>query len=197
MHDIEPHYRWRDRYIASEDKQNPFFGRTYDEFMFTQKIYNYYIHPQWDNFGSATLYIKILFVDYEKSFAIFEMMGEWNDAIQNDIMFLKRDVADELTQKGISKFIIICENVLNFHGSDELYYEEWFEDVNEESGWICFLNLFDHVEQEMRDMRIHHYASFGGYLNGVNWRTLAPKGVFKLVEQMLSEENRKYLPIDE
>lgn len=49
----------------------------------------------------------------------------------------------------------------------------------------------------MRDMRIHHYASFGGYLNGVNWRTLAPKGVFKLVEQMLSEENRKYLPIDE
>jgi hypothetical protein len=197
MHDIEPHYRWRDRYIASEDEQSPFYGRTYNEFMFTQKIYNYFIHPQWDNFGSATLYMKILYVDYDKGFAIFEMLGEWNDAIQNDIMFLKRDIADSLANKGIKKYIIICENVLNFHGSDELYYEEWNEDVNEERGWICFLNLLEHVEQEMRDTMIHHYASFGGDLNDVNWRTLSPKGVFKLVEQLLFEENRKYLPIDE
>ncbi|MEZ5031239.1 MAG: hypothetical protein R2787_07550 [Saprospiraceae bacterium] len=66
MHDIEPHFLWRDLYVASEDRHSPFFRRQYDEFHFTQKVYNYYIHPQWDNLGSTTLYGKALFVDYEE-----------------------------------------------------------------------------------------------------------------------------------
>ena len=70
MQDIEPYYRWRDLYIASEDEQSPFYGREYSEFEYTNTIYNYYIHPQWDDFGSATLYMKVLFVDYDKGFAI-------------------------------------------------------------------------------------------------------------------------------
>jgi len=57
MHDIEPYYKWREYYVASEDEQSPFYGRTYDEFKFTKKIYNYFIHPQWDYIGSQTLYI--------------------------------------------------------------------------------------------------------------------------------------------
>jgi len=69
MHDIEPHYNWRDHYIASEDHRSPFFQRVYNEFQFSQKVYNYYIHPQWDNFGSQTLYLKILFVDYEMGYS--------------------------------------------------------------------------------------------------------------------------------
>jgi hypothetical protein len=67
MHDIEPHFKWQNEYISSEDKLSPFHGRIYDEFRFTQKIYNYFIHPQWDEFGSQTLYMKILFVDYESA----------------------------------------------------------------------------------------------------------------------------------
>lgn len=193
MHDIEPHYRWRDHYIASEDEQSPFYGRTYDEFKFTQKIYNYFIHPQWDHFGSQTLYMKILFVDYEKGFAIFEMMGEWNDCLKNDVMFLKRDVIDEMAHKGISKYIVICENVLNFHGSDDCYYEEWYEDVSENDGWICFLNLLEHVIQEMRETQIHHYVNLGEGFNELNWRALAPKVVFKVVEELIGVENRKFI----
>ncbi len=85
MHEIEPYFNWRHLYIADEDVKSPFYGRTYSEFEFTQTVYNFYIHPQWDDFGSSTLYIKILFADYETGFAIIEMIGEWNDAIENDI----------------------------------------------------------------------------------------------------------------
>ena len=33
--------------------------------------------------------MKILFADYEQNFAIIELIGEWNDAIENDIMTLE------------------------------------------------------------------------------------------------------------
>ena len=62
MHNIEPFFNWRHLYSAEEDPKSPFYGRTYSEFEFTQVIYNYYIHPQWDDFGSRTLYLKILFI---------------------------------------------------------------------------------------------------------------------------------------
>ena len=60
MHDLEPYYNWREIYIASEDPRSPFFEREYSEFEFSDKIYNYFIHPQWDSFGSQTLFMKIL-----------------------------------------------------------------------------------------------------------------------------------------
>ena len=100
MHGIEPFYNWRHLYIASEDNQSPFYNKEYSEFEYTNTIYNFYIHPQWDDIGSETIYIKILFVDYEESYAIIELIGEWNDAINNDIMFLKRDIVDELNNYG-------------------------------------------------------------------------------------------------
>jgi len=188
MHEIEPYYHWRDRYIASEDERSPFYGRVYNEFVFTQKIYNYFIHPQWDEFGSQTLYLKILFADYELGFAIIEMLGEWNDCLQNDVMFLKRDVVDELAKKGICKYIIICENVLNFHASDDCYYEEWFEDVVEENGWICFLNLLDHVEAEMKETLLHQFVNLGPFFNYFNWRSLPPTALFRNIEAKVNGE---------
>jgi hypothetical protein len=186
MHTIEPHYKWRDHYIASEDKRSPFFGRSYDEFQYTQKIYNYFIHPQWDFFGSPTLYLKVLFVDYEAGFAIMEFLGEWNDCIQNDIMFLKRDVVDPMIREGISRFILIGENVLNFHGDDEPdYYEEWREDIIDQDGWITLLNLQPHVASEMAESRLHHYLHFGEQLDDVNWRTVKPRVLDQLLDQLI------------
>jgi len=134
MHDLEPYYNWRGLYIASEDPYSPFYEREYSEFEFTDKIYNHYIHPQWDSFGSQTLFMKILFVDYEDGYAIMEFIGEWNDLLYNDIMLLKREIIEHLMQYGISKYILLGENVLNFHSSDDCYYEEWFEEVNDEDG---------------------------------------------------------------
>src|ERR1700741_550312 len=119
MHEIEPYYNWRHLYTAEEDENSPFYGREYSEFEFSNTIYNYYIHPQWDDFGSQTLYIKILFVDYDQKYAVIEFIGEWNDAINNDIMLLKRDIVESMMRYGINKFILIGENVLNFHVSDD------------------------------------------------------------------------------
>src|SRR5215470_5402946 len=123
MHEIEPFYNWRHLYTAEEDARSPFYGRTYSEFEYSQTVYNYYIHPQWDEFGSRTLYMKILYTDYDQHFTIIELIGEWNDAIENDIMTLKRDIVDDMMYEGIAKFILITENVLNFHSGDKDYYE--------------------------------------------------------------------------
>src|SRR5438270_1407444 len=126
MHDIEPFYNWRHIYVSEEDERSPFYGRDYSEFEYSNTIYNYYIHPQWDDFGSQTLYMKVLFADYEQKYAIIEFIGEWNDAINNDIMFLKREIVENMMGFGINKFILIGENVMNFQASDDCYYEEWF-----------------------------------------------------------------------
>ncbi len=191
MHDIEPHYHWRDEYIASEDALSPFFGREYSEFYFDKKIYNYYIHPQWDEFGSSTLYLKILYVDYDQQVAILELIGEWNDCLHNDIMYLKRNLIEPMMEQGISKFILVCENVLNFHGSDDCYYEEWSEEVREERGWICFLNLLQHVEREMHDTQLQYYVHFGKSYNDVNWRSQRPAIFCRAIEAMVRGEVRR------
>ena len=149
MHTIEPYYAWRNHYVASEDSRSPFFERIYNEMSYHMKIYDHYIHPQWDNIGSSTLFIKILWVDYEEESAIIELLGEWNDCLHNDIMRLKRDIVDCLQNEGICKFILIGENVLNFHYSDDSYYEEWFEEVTDRDGWIALLNFNQHVIDDM------------------------------------------------
>lgn len=193
MHDIEPYFRWRDNYIASEDKRSPFYGREYDEFRFTHQVYNYYIHPQWDDFGSGTLYLKVIYADYELGYVIIEMLGEWNDCLANDIMYLKREVIDALAEEGIYKYILVCENVLNFHGSDDCYYEEWYEDISEQQGWICFINTLDHVWEEMRDTQLQHYVNFGREFNDINWRPYKPKALFQSLDKLVHGEMRRYL----
>lgn len=193
MQDIEPFYHWRGYYESEKDNRSPFYGRTYNEFYYTKKIYNYFIHPQWDNFGSPTLYMKVLFADYEEGFAIFEFIGEWNDCVTNDIMFLKRDVIDPMLDEGISKFLIICENVLNFHGDADDYYEELYEDVRDRDGWVILLNTLDHVVDEMRDTRLQNYVYVGEEFNDLNWRPQKPKILIKALDALVNGEVKRYL----
>ncbi len=181
MHQIEPFFNWRHLYMAEEDERSPFYGREYSEFEFTNQVYNYLLHPQWDEFGSSTLFMKLLFADYEEGYCIIELIGEWNDALYNDIMILKRDFAELLMQEGITRFIFIGENVLNFHYSDDSYYEEWFEEV--EDGWIAFLDFREHVLREMKQARIDWYVHWGGALDDMPWRTFKPRQLFKAVER--------------
>ncbi len=181
MHTLEPYYNWRGYYVASEDPMSPFFEREYSEFEFTHKIYDHYIHPQWDNFGSQTLFLKVIFTNYEDGIAIIELMGEWNDLLYNDIMFLKREVMEVLMNRGVSKFILIGENVLNFHSSDDSYYEEWFEDVNDADGWIALMNFRSHVLDDMKDANIDSYFVLGGQLNDIRWRTMNPDQLYESV----------------
>lgn len=182
MHDIEPFYNWRHIYIAEEDPKSPFFGRKYNEFEFTQTVYNYYIHPQWDDFGSHTLYLKIIYVDYELHFTIIELLGEWNDAIENDIMELKREVMDILYKKGIYKYILIAENVLNFHSSDKEYYQEWYEEVSEENGWIVALNMPEATQQDFKKKKLNYYIEL---MELAEWRVYKPYHLFKKIDDEL------------
>lgn len=185
MHFVEPFYNWRGYYIADEDPSSPFYGREYSEFAFSNTVYNFYIHPQWDEFGSPTLFLKILFVDYDEHYAIIELIGEWNDAIENDIMILKRDVIDILIDSGITSFILIGENVLNFHHSDDCYYEEWFDDV--EDGWIAMINFHDHVIREFEQVGIDHYFVMGGELEEIEWRTYQPQHFYQKVAGLVQK----------
>ncbi len=180
MQDIEPYYNWRHVYAAEEDPKSPFYKRIYSEFEFINTVYNYYIHPQWDEFGSRTLYTKILFVDYEHHYAIIELLGEWNDAIENDIMNLRRNVTDKMYKAGIYKFIIIAENVLNFHSSDDSYYEEWQEQIEEERGWITVLNMPEQSKYDFKKARITHYVELTDL---PQWRTLKPEFIFALLDE--------------
>ena len=182
MHDIEPFYNWQHLYTSAEDPRSPFFGREHSEFVYSQTIYNYYIHPQWEEFGSRTLYMKILYADYEQGYAIIELIGEWNDAVENDIMQLKRHLADLMIPKGIYKFILITENVLNFHSSDQDYYEEWYEDIKDEGGWIVSVNM---PEQTQYDFHRSHIDRYVKLLDVPNWRTFQPLPFFQIIDNKM------------
>ncbi len=184
MHQIEPHYLWRHVYKASNDPNSPFYQTQHSQFEFTNKIYNYLVHPQWDYFGSETLLLKVLFVDYDVKYAVIEMIGEWNDTIHNDIAILKREVIDEMIDLGIEKFIILGANILNFHPSDDAYYQEWWEDTP--GGWVAFLHCRDHILQEMESVGIGNFIRLEEEdENTWNWKTKKPEHLFEIVDEMM------------
>ena len=74
--------------------------------------------------------------------------------------------------------------MLNFHSSDLCYYEEWFEDVADEGGWIAFVNTLRHVESEMLDNRIQSFASLGGPFSELNWRGQKPDFLVRQIDEM-------------
>lgn len=182
MQDIEPFENWQYLYSSEDDERSPFYGREYSQFEFINTIYNYYIHPLWDDFGSRTLYLKVLMADYEAGYIIIELLGEWNDAIENDIMSLKREVIDDFIRQGISKFILITENVLNFHSSDDSYYEEWFEDIADTNGWIVSLNMPEATQHDFVKARLNNYIEL---INFVPWRTMKPDVIFNQIDNIL------------
>ncbi len=178
MQHIEPYYNWRHLYIAEEDEHSPFFGTEHSEFEYSQTVYNYYVHPQWDAFGSENIYMKVIYVDYDTNYAIIELLGEWNDAIANDVMYLKRNIIDLMLRQGIKKYLFIAENVLSFYADDESYYEEWYEELEGE-GWITIMNLPHPSLEEFLESRIKDYLRFEQL---DNWRTYKPHDLFTLID---------------
>ncbi|AFK02133.1 hypothetical protein Emtol_0982 [Emticicia oligotrophica DSM 17448] len=182
MHEIEPTYNWRKYYISENDRKSPFYGRSYGQ-AYEDTIYGYYIDPNWDSIGSETLYCKILMVDYSAKYAVIELFGEWNDTLHNDSMYFKRTVVDHLLKYGIKYYILIGENILQFHGGETDYYEEWFEDI--EDGWIAAVSIRDFIMVEFRRYHLDSYINFGGTLQISNWRTLKPNPFFELISNLI------------
>jgi len=186
MHDLEPFYRWDAYYSSQDDENSPFAGVSPNYQTYENDVYGYYIHPDWEGFGSQTLYTKLLFADYTQGFAVLEMLGEWNDTLHNDIMHLKRNVIEILVAAGINKFILLGEHVLNFHGGDDDYYQEWFEDVAD--GWIAFVNFRPHVTTELSRYHIDYYVTYGGQLDEMStWRTDTPFTFCAQIQNILAQ----------
>jgi hypothetical protein len=100
-------------------------------------------------------------------------------------MILKRDIIDPMLKEGIVRFILIGENILNFHASDDCYYEEWFDDIKDEGGWIALINFRKQVIDEMRSNNIFFYLSTGEKLNSLLWRKLKPRDLHFTVDSMI------------
>jgi len=183
MHTIEPYYSWLKYYDSSQDERSPFFGKDYNYELYQNTVYGFFVDPGWDSFESETLYLKILYADYDAGCVIIEFLGEWNDAINNDIMNLKRNVIELLLAEGITKFILIGENVMNFHGSDDSYYEEWFDEIGD--GWIIALSFPAFVREEMERYGINVYINMGEIFHIENWRTLKPGDLYELLDGVI------------
>ena len=98
-----------------------------------------------------TLFLKLLYVDYAKGAAIIEFIGEWNDCVQNDIMFLKRDFIDVLIQNGIGKICIDRRRkyLSFFYDTKRILRRMVHEDIKDNDGWIIAVNFREHVMEEM------------------------------------------------
>ncbi len=184
MHDLAPHDRWLSMYQSQEDSHSPFYGHSYHESQCRYTVYNHYIHPQWDAFGSETLYLKILFADYQQGFACIELLGEWNDLLGNDCMFLKREVAEPLMEAGIRYFIFLGDYVMDFHAGELDYYEEWTDEL--EDGWLALIAFRSHVLQEMKRFGVADYFLFSPEADLIPWRTLKPQILFETTRRLLA-----------
>ena len=94
-----------------------------------------------------------------------------------------RELIEPLLAENIQHFLVIGENVLNFHGSDDSYYEEWYEQLEE--GWIAPINFREFIWEEWRRYRLDYYLHYGGDLEIENWRTLHPLALFQKVDYII------------
>lgn len=192
MHEIEPFYNWLKYYDSSQDEKSPFFGKEYNYDLYQDTIYGFFIDPGWDSIDSETLYLKTIYADYDEGFAVIEFIGEWNDAINNDIMLLKRNFIELLSREGITKFILLGENILNFHGSDDTYYEEWHDEVEDseskKSGWIAGVNFPEFIQEEFKKYKIDQYINMGEFFRIDNWRTLHPLRFYQRVDSLVQRK---------
>jgi hypothetical protein len=72
--------------------------------------------------------------------------------------------------------------VLNFHSSDDSYYEDWREQVEDLGGWIVILNMPEQSQYDFVRARLNNYATL---MDFPQWRTLKPELVFQQVDELL------------
>ena len=62
--------------------------------------------------------------------------------------------------------------------------EEWLEEVPH--GWMAFLNLREHVVQELSTYGLDQFFVLGGTLDDIAWRTKKPEILFTKVNEIVS-----------
>jgi len=183
--EIEPFYGWLPLYSHETDERSPFHGVEHNLFEYDRYIHNIPCHPLWDDIGSESLLIKILFVHYSKGYAIIELFGEWNDLFYNDFKLLAENCLTYLADQGINRFILICENVFHIYLENDDYYQAMQEEL--EDGWICAMRMREEVRKEMQDYGILDYFYWSPPLDQLAWRKLKPTQLFELVNSRMGK----------
>jgi hypothetical protein len=189
LHDIEPFYGWLQWYNQQMDPNSPFHEVEHNQFVFNRSINEIPAHPLWDEIGSESLLVKILFADYDEGYAIIELFGEWNDLFENDYKLFSENCLTFLIDAGISRFILVCENVFHTYLQSDDYYDALQDELGDE-GWICLLRARPHVKEEMEHYGIAPYFYWSELLDELNWRKLRPEPLYELVADRI----RKALP---
>jgi len=184
LHYIEPYYGWLNLYNHEQDNRSPFHQVEHNMFYFDRSINNIPAHPLWDDIGSESLLVKILFADYCKGYAIIELFGEWNDLFDNDYKLLAENCLTYLIDHGITRFILVCENVFHIYLQEDDYYQALQEELGFE-GWICTLRIRDNVWEEMESYGISPFFYRNPLLDEMPWRKLKPVQLFKLIEERM------------
>lgn len=180
LHDIEPFYGWLAYYHHEEDKRSPFHDVQHNQFYYDRSINRIPAHPLWDQVGSESLLVKILYADYHEGYAVIELFGEWNDLFENDYKLLAENCLTYLIDEGINRFILVCENVFNIYLESDDYYEALQEELGD--GWICLLRPRERVYEEMEEYQIAPYFFHSPVLDDLNWRTIKPPKLYEAVK---------------
>ena len=105
------------------------------------------------------------------SAAVLGLLAAWS------VMHLR------LEAEGIAKFILITENVLNFHSGDKDYYIEWFEEATDENGWIVALNMPEATQQDFKKRKLNYFIEL---MQLGNWRAYKPEDLFTKINDEIS-----------
>ena len=186
LHHIEPFYGWLNMYSHEIDERSPFHEVEHNLFYFDRSINNIPAHPLWDDFGSESLLVKILFADYREGYAIIELFGDWNDLFENDFKLLAENCFTYLLDHGIDKFILLCENVFNIYLETDDYYQALQEELGEE-GWLCLMRTRTCVWEELLNYDIASYFYRSPILDELPWRKLKPFQLFQIVNSRISQ----------
>ena len=185
LYTIEPFYGWLELYNHQEDERSPFHGVEHNLFYFDRSVNNIPAHPLWDQIGSESLLVKILYADYPEGYAIIELFGEWNDLFDNDYKLLAENCLTYLIDQGVNKFILVCENVFHIYLDQDDYYQALAEEI--ETGWICMLRPRTHILEEMEAYGISSYFYWSPVLDEVACRRLKPHQIYQLVSSRMQK----------
>ena len=75
------------------------------------------------------------------------------------------------------------ENVLNFHSSGSDYYEELFEELSDQNGWVVCLNMPPQTQYDFIKAHLNRYIEL---MELDNWRTYKPFHLFRKIDSELS-----------
>lgn len=186
LHHIEPFYGWLNIYSHETDERSPFHEVEHNLFQYDRSVNRIPAHPLWDDIGSESLLVKILYADYQLGYAIIELFGEWNDLFDNDFKLLAENCLTYLIDHGIRRFIMVCENVFHVYPDSDDYYQAMYEELDDD-GWMCILRAREEVWEEMNEYQVAHYFYQSPLLDELPWRKLKPYQLFHLVETRMQQ----------